>query len=263
MDFKNGNKKLNVVDKLIDIHLNGDIDLKRIAKDDYDILYCDHVLDIDYNYAFLKNNNVNIEDLLENIKKDLKKLNRKPAIYILSNIMSDNLKTNNLEINHTDTWMILDTILDFTTNLNVEYSRLAKDDLEEFIETFMNNFANDDPNEPYQGLAEGYRKTFSDNYKSHDGFKSIYYVGKLNNKIICTTMGIYKDDSIILYAGSVNKELRGKGIFKEFLNYIVKDLQIIGITNICLQTEKGYYPERLYFKMGFKEVLQGTFYNIK
>lgn len=28
-----------MIDKLIDIHLNGDIDLKRITKEDYDILY--------------------------------------------------------------------------------------------------------------------------------------------------------------------------------------------------------------------------------
>ena len=252
-----------MLNDLIDIHLNGDIDLKRIIKEDYDILYSDIVPDIDYNYAFLKNSNVNIDEVLNNIKQDLKALNRKPAIYILSNIMNDNLKSNYLELNHTDTWMVLDDIKEYKTDLNINYSRLLQEDLSEFVDTFMINFSSDDPNEPYQGLDDGYRKTFTDNFQSHDGFKSIYYCGKLNNKIICTTMGIYKNDSIILYAGSVDKELRGKGIFKDFLNYIVKDLKSMNINNICLQTEKGYYPERLYSKVGFKEVLRGTFYNIK
>jgi len=251
-----------MIDKLIDIHLNGDIDLNRIVKDDYDILYSDIVDDVDYNYAFLKNKNVDIEEVINRIKEDFKLLNRKPTIYILSSIMSNSLKSDNLEVNHIDTWMVLDVIKKYSTNSNIEYSRLTKSDLNEFVDTFMINFSSDDSNEPYQGLDEGYRKTFTDNFESHDGFNSIYYSGKLNNKIVCTVMGIYKGDSIILYAGSVNKDLRGRGIFKEFLNYIVKDLNSVGINNICLQTEKGYYPEKLYSRVGFKEVLQGTFYNI-
>ncbi len=252
----------NMIEDLIDIHLNGDIDLKKIEKEDYYILYSEIVPDIDYNYAYLKNNNVDIEDVIKRVKEDFKLLNRKPTIYILSNIMNDKLKSKNLEINHIDTWMVLDKIVEFKTNLNIEYNRLKKEELSDFCDTFMINFSSDDPNEPYQGLDEGYRITFTDNYNSHDGYKSIYYCGKIDGKIICTAMGIYKNKSIILYAGSVNKELRGKGIFKEFLNYIVNDLKKEEITNICLQTEKGYYPEKLYSKIGFNEVLQGTFYNI-
>ena len=248
-----------MIEKLIDIHLNGDIDLHRIEKEDYDILYSDIVPDIDYNYAFLKNKNANINEVIENIKKDFKLLNRKPALYILS----DTIDSTNLEIDHTDTWMILDNIMDYKTNLNIKYDHVSEAELKDFVDAFMINFSSDDPSEPYQKLDEGYKVTFTDNFKSHDGFNSIYYSGKINNEIVCTTMGIYKDKSIILYAGSVKKELRGKGIFKEFLNYIVKDLKSMKIDNICLQTEKGYYPEKLYSKMGFKEILQGTFYNIK
>ena len=40
-------------------------------------------------------------------------------------------------------------------------------------------------------------------------------------------------------------------------------LKGMNIDNICLQTEKGYYPEKLYKKIGFKEILEGTFYNIR
>ena len=252
-----------MLDKLIDIHLNGDIDLHRVVKDDYDLLYSTIVPDIDYNYAFIKTSNVDIDDVIKRIKDDFKSLNRKPSIYVLSSIIDEEIKHDNLEINHIDTWMVLDNIEKYTTDLNIKYSRLKREDLREFVDTFMVNFSSDDPNEPYQGLDEGYRTTFTDNFESHDGFNSIYYCGKINNKMICTTLGIYKGDSIILYAGSVNKDLRGKGIFKEFLNYIVSDLKARGIKNICLQTEKGYYPEKLYSKIGFYEVLRGTFYNIK
>ena len=68
---------------------------------------------------------------------------------------------------------------------------------------------------------------------------------------------------ILLYSGSVNKELRGKGLFKEFLNYIISELRKLGIKNICLQTEQGYYPEKLYTKIGFKKVALGRCYNIR
>ena len=69
-----------------------------------------------------------------------------------------------------DTWMILDEIKEYKTDLDIEYSRLSKDDLNEFVNTFMVNFSSDDPNEPYQGLDEGYRKAFTDNFESHNGF---------------------------------------------------------------------------------------------
>ena len=129
-----------MLDKLIDIHLNGDIDLQRIEKDDYDILYSNIVPDVDYNYAFLKNNKVNIDDVINRIKEDFKSLKRKPSIYVLSNIIPDEIESNNLELNHVDTWMVLDNINEYTTDLNIEYSRLKKEELSKFVDAFMINF---------------------------------------------------------------------------------------------------------------------------
>lgn len=49
-----------MIDKLIDIHLRGDVCIKRIEKENYDILHSDIVPDNNYNYVFLKNNNVSL-----------------------------------------------------------------------------------------------------------------------------------------------------------------------------------------------------------
>lgn len=252
-----------MIDKLIDIHLSGDACIKRTEKENYDILHSDIVPDNNYNYVFLKNNNVNLDTILDEAINDLKEYNVDPSIYVLSTVINDEIKSDRLELDHTDVWMVLNDIKPYKLDFDVTYENLKEEDLNEFVDTFMINFSSDDPNEPYQTLHEGYKRVITDNFNDHNGFKTVYYVGKINNKIVCTTLGIYKDDSIILYSGSVNKELRGKGIFKEFLNYIISELRKLGIKNICLQTEQGYYPEKLYTKMGFKEVALGRCYNIK
>jgi len=252
-----------MLNKFINIHLNGDACISRVEKDDYDILHSNIVPDNNYNYVFLKNKNIDFDNVLNNAIEDLKKYNASPSIYVLSNVIENELSSDRLELDHTDVWMVLTDIKPYTSDFNIHYEQLKEEDLNEFVDVFMENYSSDDPNEPYQTLHEGYKRVIIDNFNDHNGFKTIYFVGKIDNKIVCTALGIYQEDYVILYSGSVNKELRGKGIFKEFLNYIVDELHKFGINNICCQTEQGYYPEKLYTKMGFKEVALGRCYNIR
>ena len=46
------------------------------------------------------------------------------------------------------------------------------------------------------------------------------------------------------------------------MSYIINELKNLNIKEVCLQTEKGYYPEEIYKKMGFKEKLLGKVYKI-
>lgn len=44
------------------------------------------------------------------------------------------------------------------------------------------------------------------------------------------------------------------------MSYIINDLRRIGINQVCLQTERGFYTEQVYKNMGFKEKMIGEAY---
>lgn len=44
------------------------------------------------------------------------------------------------------------------------------------------------------------------------------------------------------------------------MSYIINDLKNKGIKEVCLQTEKGFYTEKVYKSMGFKEKMLGKAY---
>ena len=47
------------------------------------------------------------------------------------------------------------------------------------------------------------------------------------------------------------------GICKEMMSYIISDLREKGVKNVCVQIEQGYYTEKAYANMGFKEIMLG------
>lgn len=44
------------------------------------------------------------------------------------------------------------------------------------------------------------------------------------------------------------------------MSYIINDLRRIGINQVCLQTERGFYTEQVYKNMGFEEKMVGEAY---
>ena len=77
------------MEDIIDIHLNGQLYLYMsnvIRKQDYDIYYSDLIDDEYWNFAYLKNKDISLNDIFNEIKSNMNKLNRNPIIYITSNI---------------------------------------------------------------------------------------------------------------------------------------------------------------------------------
>lgn len=44
------------------------------------------------------------------------------------------------------------------------------------------------------------------------------------------------------------------------MSYVFKRLVEIGIDEVVLQTEAGFYPEKIYKSIGFKEIFKGVKY---
>lgn len=109
-----------VINDLIDIHFNGQLYLylsNKIEKECYDIFYSNIIENQYWNLAYLKDNKVEIPFLYNQIKMDMKELNRQPLTYITSNILDNELEiqlqNSKLKTIYTDVWMTMENLEEF------------------------------------------------------------------------------------------------------------------------------------------------------
>lgn len=202
---------------IIDIHLNGQLYLYMsnvIRKQDYDIYYSDVIDDEYWNFAYLKNREVSLDDIFDEIKSNMNKLNRNPILYITSNIidskLQENIKNSKLKSLYTDVWMTLDNLEQFELyKSKIDFSVCKVDETlkEQFIQAIMDGFSGDNPEDPYESLSDGYKialeKSFNEN---NSEYKVIHYLGKKEKEAISTATVVYKKDKAIIYNVTTNKK---------------------------------------------------------
>lgn len=259
------------IEDIIDIHLNSQLYLYMsnvIRKQDYDIYYSDLIDDGYWNFAYLKNKEVSLENIFDDIKFNMNKLNRNPIIYITSNIidskLQESIKDSKLKSLYTDVWMTLDNLEQFELyKSKIDFSVYKVDETlqKQFIQAIMDGFSGDNPEDPYESLSDGYRialeKSFNEN---NSEYKVIHYLGKKEKEAISTATVVYKKDKAIIYNVTTNKKYQQNGVCKQMMSDIIKDLIELNIGEICVQTEQGFYTEEVYKKMGFIERLLGEAY---
>lgn len=126
----------------------------------------------------------------------------------------------------------------------------------------MDGFSSDDLSDPYGTLPEEYRDIYWLKFMDKN-YHKLEYCGKYQGKMIATANVWYKGDTAIIYTVSTHKKYQKQGICKKLMSYMVKDLRKLGIKIVCVQTEKGFYTEKVYGKMGFREVMLGKVYGEK
>ena len=261
----------NYLKDLIDIHINGQLELYAsniIEKDNYDILLSDLIDDQYWNFAYLKNNIMDLNQVWKNIKCDMEKHDRQPVIYITSNIcdkeLEEKIKKINLNILYTDVWMTIENLNNFEeykSKINFRVSRVDENLKSKFIQAIMDGFAGDNPDDPYESLSDGYRVALEQSMEKNESkYKVINYVGLYNEEAISTATVLYKNDKAIIYNVTTNKNYQKQGVCKQTMSEIIKDLKKIGIKIVCVLTEQGFYTEQVYKNMGFKEVMLGKAY---
>lgn len=223
------------MEDFIDIHLNGQLELylsKVINKNEYDIFLSDIIDDEYWNFAYLKNNNVDFKKIWQEIKDKMINENRKPLLYITSLINNEQvekeLKQNNVNVLYTDVWMTIEN-------------------LEQFKE--------------YESLSDGYKVALDESFEqSNTEYKVVHYLGLKCRETITTATVIYHKDKAMIYNITTNKKYQKCGACKKTMSYIINDLKNNGIKAICLQTERGFYTEQVYKNMGFEEKMIGEAY---
>lgn len=258
------------INNLIDIHTNGQLELygsNIIKKDNYNILLSDLIVDQYWNFAYLKKN-IDLNKTWENIKLDMENYNRQPVIYITSNIQSkefeEKIKEINLQVLYTDVWMTIEDLnnfKDYKSKIDFKISRVDESLKSKFVQAVMDGFAGDNPDDPYESLSDGYRVALEKSIEKRECiYKVIHYIGLYNENAISTATVLYKDNSAIIYNVTTNKYYQRQGVCKQTISQIINELRNIGIEIVCVLTEKGFYTEKVYKNMGFKEVMLGKAY---
>lgn len=261
------------MEELIELHLGGQVQIhfsNVLKKQNYDIYYSDTIEDFYWNYAYLKNAEVSLKEVFEELQTTMKELNRKPILYVTSNRMNSRLEKQiesmNLELLYTDVWMTLDNLEQFQSNKSqIDFSIYKVDETlkEQFIEAVMDGFSGDDPEDPYESLSDGYKIALERSFKNDSEYKVVHYLGKREQEPISTATVVYRKQKAIIYNVTTKKQYQRKGVCKQMMANIVRDLSKQNIKQVCVQTEQGFYPQQVYKNMGFSESLLGKAYQEK
>jgi len=260
------------MENFIDIQLNSKLYFsEHIIKPDYDICYSNFIDDSYWNYAYLKNNNIDFTLTFQSIINDLHCLRRTPTLYVTSDILNSELnkyiEDNHFQLLYTDSWLVLNDISKFPSFKSPLSFTTRKVDIaasNKFIDAVMIGFSGDNPDDPYESLSDGYRTSLEKSFYSDDNnYRIIHYLGEKNGEVISTASVVYKDNSAILYNITTNKKYQKLGVCKQMMSDIITKLKSFGIDKICVQTEKDYYPEKIYQNFGFKKAILGKAYKLE
>ena len=83
------------------------------------------------------------------------------------------------------------------------------------------------------------------------------------DKIVGVTNVLYNEEIFGIYALAIFSEYRNKGIGKSVVKQLLNKCKELNMKMAFLQTEKGFYPEAMYKKMGFKEICTDYYYQKK
>lgn len=257
-----------LISKLVNAHLGSQLELymsKRIIYDKYDIYLSDLIGDAYWNFA----TNIKSESKeaflvdWEEIKNIFKDYNRQPVVYFtpLSSLY-DVRHTLGLDVLYTDSWLILEDLKSFPeykSKLEITIQEVNENNIEEFINGVAEGFSSDDPNDPYQGIADSYKIAIRNGFsKKSSHYKIKHYIIKYDDKTVGTATANYDEEVACIYNVTTNKQHKNNGICKEIMSHLIKDLLNIGVKAVCLQTEKGFYTEEVYLKLGFKKIFEAS-----
>ncbi len=263
------------MEELVKLHLDGNLQMffSNVMKNkDYDIYYSNVIEDEYWNYAFLNNNKIDLQNSKKIINERMKEIKRKPVIYITSNIMNEkigkDIKELNLELLYTDCWMCLENLNNYkpyTKTIDFSICKVDNKLKDKFVKAVMDGFSGDDPEDPYNKLPEGYKISIEKSFLNiaNSNIKIIHFIGIKNDETICTATVIYNKQNAVIYNITTAKKYQKKGVCKYMMYYIINELNKLNVKEVCLQTEKGYYTEQVYRKIGFKEKILGYAYLLR
>lgn len=240
---------------------------KRFDYDRFTILFLEEFDDDYLNLAInikAKDEKEFSEDFIK-IKKIMNGNKRKVSIFISNNVLLNTVdfKSKGLEMSDNSVWLMNNNFKDisrYESNIHINISRISNEEEQEYSKIVEKGFLRNSIEDPYDGLSESVIEAINRSCYINNRFITEHYVAKYQNNIIGTITIMYEKEIAYIYNVTTNINYRKMGICKNMMFSIFKRLTEIGIDKVVLQTETGFYPEKIYKSMGFKEIFKGVKY---
>ena len=264
---------LKLIKDIYNFHIKAfeGLDFNVIRKDNYEITYNKNINDCYSNFIsnFDVRDKQEFEAIINEADKTFSKINRSTAIYLIPFMkeLYDNrakyFETDKFELISTEAWQIYNDFSkldDINTNCNLNVKLQLVTDMKEYADYVMSFYKTDDEDDPYGDLDEGYRQGYMNYKKIYNDIKCEFYYIKVDNKIVGTTQSVYNNEIYGIYSLAIKKECRGKCVGKEVLKQQLQMCKSKSIDIAYLQTELGFYPNKMYKKFGFKDLCVVYYY---
>ena len=264
---------LEIIKDIYNLHINGfeGLDFNVIRKDNYEITYNQNIKDCYSNFIsnFDVKDKQEFESIINEADKAFRKINRTTTVYLipfmkeLYNNRDKYFETDKYRLISTEVWQIyndfskLDSI---NTNCNLDIKLELATDMKEYANCVMSCYQTDDEDDPYGDLDEGYRQGYMNYKRIYSDIESEFYYIKVADKIVGTTQSVYNNKIYGIYSLAIKKEYRNKGIGKEVLKQQLQMCKSKNINTAYLQTEQGFYPNKIYKKFGFEDLCVVYYY---
>lgn len=172
----------------------------------------------------------------------------------------------NLEMTDHSIWLILDQLKTksiIKSNIKIEIKKAGIREKNTYIDAVKKGFLKYAEEDPYDGLSESVIDAISRSFSVKNQYTTEHYMAVYNDQIVGTITVMYKQDIAYIYNVTTNINHRKKGICKQLVFYIINRLIDLKIDRVILQTEWGFYPEKVYKKMGFRNLCTAIKYTEK
>lgn len=264
---------LELIKDIYNLHVKGfeGLDFNVIHKDKYDMAYNEDIEDCYSNFIsnFDVKNNQEFENIIKDADENFSKINKTTAICLVPfmkeiyNNRSKYLKSYKYELISREAWQIYNDFSNLdnvNTNCNLDVKLELATNMEEYAGYVMSYYKTDDEDDHYGDLDEGYMQGYMNYKRIYKDIKCEFYYIKVGDKIVGTTQSVYNDNLYGIYSLAINKEYRDKGIGKEVLKQQLQMCKEKNINIAYLQTELGFYPNKLYKKFGFEDLCVVYYY---
>lgn len=243
---------------------------KRFDYDRFTILFLEEFNDDYLNLAInikAKNEKEFNEDFIK-IKEIMNSKKRKASIFINNNDLLNTVdfKSKGLEVSDNSVWLMKDNLKEIDlceSSIPISVSRISKAEEQDYSKIVERGFLRSSKEDPYDGLAKSVIEAINRSCYINDKFITEHYVARYQENIVGTITIMYEKEIAYIYNVTTDINYRKMGICKKLMSHIFKRLTEVGIDTAVLQTEAGFYPEKIYKRMGFKELFKGVKYTEK
>lgn len=269
---------LNLISKLDKFNIDSNIGITMMDNKKYEkfnIVYSKIISDFYFNYINTINarNNAEAIELLKKAENIInEQYNREFCVALLPtngyiyDKREEVFDPKIYECVSNEVWQIytdFENVQNIITNCNLNISLEKTTDMELFSNVMYDSYETGDDDDPYGNLDLAYKEAYKNYKKYTDRIEHEFYIIKNENEIIGIVEDAYDEEIFGIYCLAVKSLYRNKGIGKEVLKQLLQRCKQLNKKIAFLQTEKGFYPEQVYNKLGFKEICTEYYYTKK